>query len=264
MQPAPTPAGNCQPCVSRAGSRALLIKINLFYLSFNMNRLSILLISLLAILGVSAQNGVPGQWKLHNAWGWYGGNVTDTPNRTYIIMPGQYYNSYLSGWGEDSKMLFVYDKETGEMQGYNAANYLHGNIVTNMAYNAQKGYLLIVYHDSKIDLLFDDDTVLAVPGLSTATVNSAKNVNNITFDPENSRAYLATDFGYIVIDDKKAVIAESHVYNKSSTELPVWATACWLRLTRVYSHPPSLTAIPPGPPSPSCRKSLMPSPALFL
>lgn len=181
-----------------------------------MNRLSIILIAFLSILGLHAQNETPGQWRLHNTWDYYTGKVIDTKDRTFFIMMGQgYYTG--TAWTEASNQLFVYEKQTDELISYNAANYLHGNIIQHAAYNSRKGYLLIVYDDYNIDLLYDDDTVYNVPGLSTAVLTSSKNVNNVTFDPENDRAYLATDFGYLVIDDKKNVITESRVYDTSLT-----------------------------------------------
>lgn len=184
-----------------------------------MNRLTIVLISLLSLLGLRAQNDTPGQWRLHNTWDYYPVKVVDTKDRAYYLMLGQYRNNDVVGWSEESGQLFVLDKETNEMQGYNAANYLHGNVIQNIAYNAKKGYLLIIYNDYNIDLLYDDDTVYTVPGLSTAVLTSSKTVNNITFDAENDKAYLATAFGYLVIDDNKHVIAESRVYNVPLTGL---------------------------------------------
>ena len=177
-----------------------------------MNRISIILIAFISILGLRAQNETPGQWRLHNTWDYYTGKVIDTKDRTFFLMMGQgYYDN--TSWTEASNQLFVYEKQSDELIPYNAVNYLHGNIIQHAAYNARKGYLLLVYDDYSIDLLYDDDTVFNVPGLSTAVLTSSKNVNNVTFDPENDRAYLATDFGYLVIDDKQNVITESRVYD---------------------------------------------------
>lgn len=177
-----------------------------------MNRISIILIAFISILGLRAQNETPGQWRLHNTWDYYTGKVIDTKDRTFFLMMGQgYYDN--TSWTETSNQLFVYEKQSDELIPYNAVNYLHGNIIQHAAYNARKGYLLLVYDDYSIDLLYDDDTVFNVPGLSTAVLTSSKNVNNVTFDPENDRAYLATDFGYLVIDDKQNVITESRIYD---------------------------------------------------
>jgi len=203
-----------------------------------MNRLIIVLISLLSLTGVRAQNSTPGQWRLHNTWDYYPGYVIDTPNRTYYLMNGHGYVANTSGWAEESKQLFTFDKETGELQEYNAANYLHGNIIQHAAYNAQKGYLLIVYQDYNIDLLYDDDTLYSVPGLASATLTSAKDVNNVTFDADNNRAYLATAFGYMVIDDKNYVIDESHVYNIALTGIArVGNRLVASTTTGIYSSP---------------------------
>lgn len=187
-----------------------------------MNRLILLLLTLMTMLGLRAENGTPGQWRLHNTWDAFPLKVIDTKDRTFFIMLAQ--PNLLSmnltgtnGWEEDFGNLFVLDKKSQEMIPYNASNYLHGNIIRNAAYNATKGYLMVIYDDSKIDILYDDDSVYTVPGLSNATLTSSKNVKNITFDPQNSCAYLATDFGYLVIDDKNKVIKESYIYNEPLT-----------------------------------------------
>lgn len=179
-----------------------------------MKRLKYLLLLLLllpATLASRAEN--PGQWRIHNTWCYYTYKVIDTPARAFYLMRGQIYNSLGPTWLEDNVNLFVLDKETEELMPYNASNYLHGNIIQNAAYNAKKGYLMLVYVDSSIELLYDDDTTFIVPGLENAVLSSSKIVNNIIFDAKNNHAYLATDFGYLVIDDEKHVIEQSRIYN---------------------------------------------------
>lgn len=183
-----------------------------------MNRLTILLITLCSLIAGRAQNGIKGEWRLHNSWDYYATKTIDTPERTFFQMKGQYLGgSNTAGWSENSNLLFVYDKEDGSLSGYNAANYLHGNIIQFMEYNSRKGYLLIVYEDSSIDLLYDDDTIYTVPGLSTAVLNASKKVTAASFDADNGRIYLASEFGYLVIDDTKHVIDGFYNYNRPLT-----------------------------------------------
>ncbi|MCM1005411.1 MAG: hypothetical protein NC402_03855 [Prevotella sp.] len=159
-----------------------------------------------------AEVAVTGQWRIHNTFDYYFSETIDTPERVYLLAMGQ--QKRAEGiWAAASGQLFVLDKKSGEMTGYNAGNYLTGNVISDIAYNAAGGYLLIVYDNYNIDILTDDDKLYTIPGLASATLSTSKNINSINFDRERNKAYLATDFGYIVIDDKKKIISESRVYN---------------------------------------------------
>lgn len=160
-----------------------------------------------------AETALPGQWRIHNTFDSYFQETVDTPDRVYLLALAQEVNQSKLSWAQRHGQLFVVDKESGEVTGYNSGNYLTGDEILDIAYNPVKRYLLIIYDDYKIDILYDDDSVRTIPGLASATLSSSKNVNHITFDPSRSRAYLATDFGYIVVDDSKYVIPESRVYN---------------------------------------------------
>ena len=180
---------------------------------------TLLLISLLAALFMSsalkAETQSPGQWRLHNTYGTFFKKIIDTPNKVYLLAYGNGYWDWSSSYGIEYPIMFVYDKKEDLIEGYNAQNYLHGNIIKDMWYNSAKKYFLIVYDDFNIDLLYTDDRCYNVPGLASAVVPGYKDINSVTFDPENNKAYVATKFGYIVIDDSKNVISESHLYGNN-------------------------------------------------
>lgn len=161
---------------------------------------------------LNAQSSI-GDWQIHSPFDYYFEKVIDTPQRTYVqaLAQGQYEGAV--GYEAKFPFLFVYDKEYDEFLAYTSRNYLSEDIVTYMAYNADKGYLLIVYENSNIDLLYDDNSVYNIPGLMSSELTTSKEVNHVTFDPADNRAYVATKFGYIVINDDKKEIAESHIYN---------------------------------------------------
>lgn len=160
-----------------------------------------------------------GDWRQHNTFDYYLRRVVETPSRVYMLGQDQGYWSNLGGYDEIRCSLFVYDKETDEVQGYNAVNYLHGKAISDIYYNAAKRYLLIVYTDYNIDILYDDDSCYNVPGLASVLIPGGKNVRTVSFDPELDKAYVATDFGYFVIDDSRNLISESHIYNKPINQI---------------------------------------------
>lgn len=162
-----------------------------------------------------AQTAPPGEWRLHNTWHRFHKKIIDTPDKVYHLAMGLASFTWSSSFNADYPILFVYDKKNDVIEGYNGKNYLHGNIIKDMWYNAAKKYFLIVYDDFNIDILYTDDRCYNVPGLASAIVPGTKDINSVTFDPENNRAYVATKFGYLVVDDSKNVITESHLYGIS-------------------------------------------------
>lgn len=159
-----------------------------------------------------ADTALPGQWRVHNTYDEYINSVVDTPERVYLLAYGQQLRDDES-WNEPTGQLFVLDKDSGEIEAYNASNYLNGNTISLISYNAVKDYLLIVYSDYNIDILYDDDRVYPIPALASATLSTTKNVRSVTFSPDTNQAFLATDFGYLIIDDSKHVVSESRNYN---------------------------------------------------
>ncbi len=183
-----------------------------------MKKISIILSLLIASIlphTAAAQSTAPGQWRLHNSFDCYIYKVIDTSSRVYILAQGQGYWDWAPGFTTIDSSLFVYDKNESTMEAYNSTNYIHGNSLKSMYYNRDKGYMLLIYSDYNIDILYDDDRCYNVPGLASAILTTGKDVNSVTFDSANNRAYVATAFGYLVIDDSKNVICESHVYNQS-------------------------------------------------
>lgn len=179
-----------------------------------MIRKALFIVSLLlmtVVITAKAQSAV-GDWQLHPTCDNFYEKVIDTPSRVYFQIPGAGTYS-ANGYNEKRCSLFVYDKEADEILAYTSRNYLTEDIISYMTYNYDKGYLLIVYINSNIDILYDDDTVYNIPGYASSILAIDKSINQATFDDANNRVYLATDFGYLVLNDEKYEIAESHIYN---------------------------------------------------
>jgi len=173
----------------------------------------ILTLTLVSLCAIPAKADTTGDWRLFPAFSRYFKKVVDTPNRTFFIVRGQGYWSHLDNmFAQENNNIFVLDKESNETIALTTRNRLNDTNVYTMAYNSAKGYLLIVYMNGNIDLLYDDDTIYNIPGLKSAVLRSDKKINAISFDAANNRAYLTGKFGYIAINDKKKEIAESHDY----------------------------------------------------
>lgn len=173
---------------------------------FYMKKILLLLIAAVMSLAAGAS---PGQWRVFNTFDNSVEKVADTPSYTYFLCYGQAYAPSISGMNTKKGFLFRHDKEHDEFEELNASNLLSGTIVTSIDYNPYRKYLLAVYDNGDIDLIRDNGDVARIKALSMANVNGSKNVNSVTFDPRLSYAYLATDFGYMVIDDAKGEVASS-------------------------------------------------------
>lgn len=142
-----------------------------------------------------------GNWQIYSSMG-DPVKVIDTGDRVY----------YVSGIS-----LFCFDKETEEMESYNKNNLLNDIDVANIYYNYDKNYLVVVYANSNIDILYDNGKVYNIPDIKNAIMTSSKTVNDVKF--YGNRIYLATDFGIVVLNDEKYEVSESYNYGKKINKI---------------------------------------------
>ncbi len=103
--------------------------------------------------------------------------------------------------------LYSYNKEDQSVQTYSKLNGLSDVAITQLGYNADVNTLLIVYDNGNIDL-WGEDGIYNLPFLKNSTVVQDKTVNAITFDGEY--AYLASQFGIMVINMQKKEVADTY------------------------------------------------------
>lgn len=129
----------------------------------------------------------------------------------------QTYNPNVDEQSNPDCFLFYYDKEGDEVVTAASRHSMSNTLVRSIDYNADKGYLLVIYDDQDIDLLYDDGSVGNVGALKNATITGSKGVNSVTFDPESDLVWIATDFGYVAINDERLEVTESRNYSKPLT-----------------------------------------------
>lgn len=176
-----------------------------------LNWLSVLCLLVVCATPVSASENA--DWQLYNTFDKIVESVFDTPDKTYFLVRAQTYSPGVTD--NDTKLCFLFtlDKDSDETRAYNANNFLSQSLISNAYYNALGHYLLIVYEDLTIDLLYDNGEVKTLQALKNYISASGKEVRGISFAPELNRAYLATDFGYIEIDDNKGEVASSGIFD---------------------------------------------------
>lgn len=179
-----------------------------------------IIFTILAIAAMLAPQMVKAdEWRTHPT---YDGNIEriiDTRDFTYLLSLNQPYVVGTTDNGYHSLSLYRYDKGADELEWINTDSGLSENVVANAAYNREKRYLVAVYDNGNIDLIYDDGTVMNVPGLMLAGAEFSRNVNDISFSAPDNEIFLATDFGYFVIDDKTAEVKYTRNLHKKVDSL---------------------------------------------
>lgn len=154
------------------------------------------LFTLLLPLAMLAQTGV-GDWRIHPTYvPTKFENCIDTGDKIYYLVSGS---------------LFCLDKATQENLNLNKRNYLSDVTITKIFYNYDKQYLVVAYLNSNIDIIKADGKVVNMPEISDAVMTTTKAINDITF--ADGKMFVATDFGYVVLDDTKLEVRESRIFN---------------------------------------------------
>lgn len=154
-------------------------------------------------------------WRHFNTFCGFTDRIVDTPDYTYFLNQNQEYIYYVDNNKSKSLSLFRYDKKGNFWMGLRKYNLLSDNLIQTIAYNPDKRYLMVAYTSGNIDIIYDNqEKVVNIPDLKLAGSEYSKNVNNINFDPERNRAYLATDFGYIEVSDVSHKVVATRNFGK--------------------------------------------------
>ena len=171
------------------------------FVNIKKKTLSLFSALLTVVLSLSGQH-TPGSWKIFPMSGESYQQILDTPNKVY----------YLTG-----NSLYSYDKEYQETLYYTPGSTISDSGISNVYYNVDNKYLMIVYTNGNIDLLYDNGNVVNMPEIKDANLTGSKNINHVMF--YNDKIYLATDFGIVIYDDQKLQVIESGIYNKAVSHI---------------------------------------------
>lgn len=159
--------------------------------------LSFLLFLVISIFGAFSQS--TGNWDILPVYGGNADALVHGRNAVYCLVSGN---------------LFSLNTRTDEMRHHSSLNGLNDVQIERIAYNMEKGYLVIVYNSSNVDLLYDNGRIVNIPDIRDANISSSKTVNSIDFHSDG-RIYMSTDFGFVALDDKNYRVADSGIYNEA-------------------------------------------------
>jgi len=161
-------------------------------------------------------------WKLHNMYVTSKmQNIFDTKDKVYYL---------------NSSHLFVFDKTTLETTSLNKSNVLSDNLISQIYFDCDAQLLFVAYTNSNIDVIDANGNVTNISGIKDVVVHvqnysltmgvltnySGKEINDITF--ADGCAYVATGFGYAVIDESTLRIKEVISWGLMSIRWHAWAT----------------------------------------
>lgn len=115
--------------------------------------------------------------------------------------------------------LFAMDKQSEELSYYSRLTGLNGAVISTIGYNPALNLLLVCYENGQIDVINAKDEIENIPDLYLKQANFSKIVNSI-YMYENT-AYLAMDFGILVLDMKKREIKDTYIIGKDASEVNI-------------------------------------------
>lgn len=165
-----------------------------------------LAVALLIVMAVvPAKSQQVGSWSIYPVFSGNNNNsLVDTDNKVFYLA---------DGW------LYSYDKDNDESVFYMKMNGMSDTDISGIYYNYDKKFLLVAYSNSNIDIVRENGRVDNVPDLKSVILTVSKAINSVDFSGDY--AYIATDFGYMVVDCKKCVVKESFNYGKAFKSIVV-------------------------------------------
>ncbi len=169
-----------------------------------MKRICLLFFSWLLLCGVQAVEKV-GEWELYATF--------RTPKQ---ICEGNRKVFFLA-----DNSLFSYGKDDEEVRELSRLNILSDNNIDRIAGDFVNDILLVIYTNGNIDLVdMATETVYNIPYIKNAAFTTSKRINDITF--VGDEAYMATDFGIVVLDVVRKEIKATYTFNEK-----IYTTTYW-------------------------------------
>lgn len=202
----------------------MLSTINNIIRKLNIKVLAALMLSLFVLICLPAYANVEGRWIHYPSADMYSYTGSSYGyNHSLKIMDGERYcyfwvtslpHLYKSKYNSGTEaMIYRVDKSLPE--GEQVMEWLYdvlpvsGRLVSRADYCPAGGYLAMVYQDGVIDILREDSgEVMTCTAIRDFIYPADKSVNNITPDLSGRHLYVATAFGYMVIDTQTGRLSE--------------------------------------------------------
>lgn len=153
-----------------------------------------ILVSILAFTHILNAQIPVGSWQTHLSYG-KGTSVTSSDNTIYSISDGS---------------LFAYRTDDQSVTTYSKLNGLSDVFMSIVRYDNITKKLVMGYENGNIDIL-EGNNITNIPDIKLKTISGSKSINNLRF--ANNFAYLALDFGIVVLNLDRFEIRETYQLN---------------------------------------------------
>lgn len=143
------------------------------------------------------------QWRAHLAYG----------TMEQVVAMGQKVYAMSNG------ALFSVDKQSEEIEYYNRLTGLNGSVIDHIYYNPSLRSMLITYQDGQLDVMGNDGSIRNIPDLYLKSISGSKQVNDALM--VGNKAYLAMDFGIMVLDMKRLEVQDTYYIGNDASEISV-------------------------------------------
>lgn len=143
------------------------------------------------------------RWRAHNAFT-YVGNVVKLGNQLYGVSAGS---------------LFAVDRETGLVSNVTKLDGLSASGINQIAKNESLNKMLITYQNGEIDIVDSEGEIHTIMDLYLKQMSGSKVVNDVCVYKE--KAYLAMNWGILVVNMQKAEIEDTYYIGNESSEVNV-------------------------------------------
>lgn len=145
-----------------------------------------------------------GQWTLFPRVGSSVENVVDTGDKVYFISGGN---------------LFHFSPEDNETYAYTVENKISDTGVGSIWYDPQSKKLLVAFTNGNIDIIDPNGEVRNVADIKEAILSTSKGIKDVFF--ADNRAFLATDFGIVILNLDTLHIEQSGIYGFGPNKIMV-------------------------------------------
>ena len=156
-------------------------------MKYRSSLISFLCVSAMAF-SASAQK-MAGEWKQYPVIKPYIQRVINTPENLYYVCTDR---------------LFAYEASTKTSRNISENEGLTIGDISVVKYNHEKKCLVLGSYDGSIGMVYDDGKVVNFSAVKNMSVTSSKSIRDIDFIGDD--IYLATDFGFVIVDAEKGMI----------------------------------------------------------
>lgn len=156
-------------------------------MKYRSSLISFLCVSAMAF-SASAQK-MAGEWKQYPVIKPYIQRVINTPENLYYVCTDR---------------LFAYEASTKTSRNISENEGLTIGDISVVKYNHGKKCLVLGSYDGSIGMVYDDGKVVNFSAVKNMSVTSSKSIRDIDFIGDD--IYLATNFGFVIVDAEKGMI----------------------------------------------------------